>query len=510
MKKVFFLFLLPLHIFSQTQTVGLFQNEASSFEGYTLFSPNHNTYLIDNCWILIHSWTSLYKPGSYVYLLEDGSLLRPCRIQSSIFTGGGSGGRIEKYAWDNTLLWSYNFSDSIYHQHHDIHPMDNGNILVLCWERLTSIEAIDLGRDPNYLIDNELWTSYILEVEPIGFDSINIVWEWHLKDHLIQDFDSTKNNFGIVKDNPQLIDINFFSGLGKKDWMHCNSISYNPVLDEILISSRSMSEIYIIDHSTTTQQASSNIGGNHNKGGDIIFRWGNPEVYNRGLSNDKKFFGQHDASWIPEGFIDGGKIMVFNNGQSRGYSSIDIINPLKDVSGNYLYNNDSIFMPSSLDWTYIDSIPQNFYSSYISGSQRLENGNTLICDGAYGRFFEIDSQKNIVWDYINPVLSNSILSQGDPIPNSQNGTTNSVFRCTRFAYDYSAFNNRNLIPGSPIELNSISFNCQLSNSIISDVLNDKKLIGVFDILGRQIEQNSTGILLYLFSDGSVEKKMRIQ
>ena len=132
MKKVFFLFLLPFHIFSQTQTVGLFHNESSSFEGYTLFSPNQNTYLIDNCGRLIHSWTSLYKPGSSVYLLEDGSLLRPCRIQSSIFTGGGSGGRLEKYAWDNTLLWSYNFSDSTYHQHHDIHPMDNGNILLLC------------------------------------------------------------------------------------------------------------------------------------------------------------------------------------------------------------------------------------------------------------------------------------------------------------------------------------------------------------------------------------------
>ena len=74
--------------------------------------------------------------------------------------------------------------------------------------------------------------------------------------------------------------------------------------------------------------------------------WADMEVYNRGLTNDKKFFGQHDASWIHEGFIDVGKIMVFNNGQSRGYSSIDIINHLKDVSGNYLYNNDSIFMRS--------------------------------------------------------------------------------------------------------------------------------------------------------------------
>ena len=95
--------------------------------------------------------------------------------------------------------------------------------------------------------------------------------------------------------------------------MHCNSISYNPMLDEILISSRSMSEIYIIDHSTSTQQASSHSGGNHNKGGDIVYRWGNPQVYNQGSLIDKKLFGQHDAHWIPNDFPDGGKIMIFNN-----------------------------------------------------------------------------------------------------------------------------------------------------------------------------------------------------
>ena len=74
-KKIllFFIFL-PFIAFSQNQTVGLFQYDIGSFDGYTLFSPDEGTYLIDNCGKLVHSWQSNYKSGLSVYLLEDGSL----------------------------------------------------------------------------------------------------------------------------------------------------------------------------------------------------------------------------------------------------------------------------------------------------------------------------------------------------------------------------------------------------------------------------------------------------
>jgi hypothetical protein len=64
-----------------------------------------------------------------------------------------------------------------------------------------------------------------------------------------------------------------------------------------------------------------------------------------------------------------------------------------------------MFQPLNADWIYTSSPQQNFYSSYISGSQRLANGNTLICDGAHGNFFEFVTQDNIVWRYVNPVLN---------------------------------------------------------------------------------------------------------
>ena len=211
MKNTFILiFFFPFFIFGQNQTVGLFQYDAGSYDGYTLFSPSENTYLIDNCGRLVHSWQSTYPPGLSVYLLEDGSLLRTCRISNSIFSGGGSGGRVEKKDWNNNLLWSYDFSSSAYYQHHDIEPMPNGNILVLCWEYKSLIDVILSGRDPSSLADNELWPSYILEVQPQGNNGINIVWEWHLWDHLVQEFDPSKPNYGIVANHPELLEDDYF------------------------------------------------------------------------------------------------------------------------------------------------------------------------------------------------------------------------------------------------------------------------------------------------------------
>jgi len=241
---------------------------------------------------------ALTPPGLSVYLLEDGSLLRTCRISNSIFSGGGSGGRVEKKDWNNNLLWSYDFSSSAYYQHHDIEPMPNGNILVLCWEYKSLIDVILSGRDPSSLADNELWPSYILEVQPQGNNGINIVWEWHLWDHLVQEFDPSKPNYGIVANHPELLDINFYKGNGKKDWLHCNSIDYNQQLDQIVIGSKTLNEFYIIDHSTTTAEAATHSGGNSGKGGDILYRWGNPESYNNGTATDQKLFGQHNVHWI--------------------------------------------------------------------------------------------------------------------------------------------------------------------------------------------------------------------
>lgn len=119
--------------FGQTRTVGLFKNDTlKTFKGYTLFAPKQNTmtYLINNEGRLIHEWKkSTLPPGQSVYLLENGHLLRTCMTKGKLSSGGGEGGRIEEYDWDDNLVWELDFSTETFMQHHDVKKLPNGNII---------------------------------------------------------------------------------------------------------------------------------------------------------------------------------------------------------------------------------------------------------------------------------------------------------------------------------------------------------------------------------------------
>lgn len=455
---LFALFFIGIHAFAQN-TIGVLSNDTGSYNGYTLFTPlaSNETYLINNCGQLVHQWSSSSFPGNSVYLLENGNLLRSGKITNPDITFGGVGGKIELFDWDGNLLWDYTYSTSEVSQHHDIFPLPNGNVLMLAVTTITEAEAIQAGRDPLKIAQGKLYNEQILELEPIiGTSQANIIWEWNIKDHLIQDIDNTKDNFGIVTDNPQLLDINYLNATtGNANWLHINSINYNESLDQIVMSSRLLSEIYIIDHSTSISEAAMHSGGTYGKGGDFLYRWGNPEAYKHGTSTDRTLFKQHYPHWIPNGLSDAGKLLIFNNGGDRLFSSIDIIDPPVTTPGVYTYNAIDGYLPSNAEWSYTNSVPTNFVSAILSSAQRLPNGNTLICDGDSGYFFEIDINDNIVWEYINPVSSNGPLAQGD-IP-----ILNLTFRAHKYSENYPAFVGRNLIPGDPIELNfDIGF-CEL-------------------------------------------------
>jgi hypothetical protein len=272
----------------------------------------------------------------------------------------------------------------------------------------------------------------------------------------------------VVADHPELINLNFEANTNGQtqgaDWIHLNAIDYNAELDQIVINSRVFNEFWVIDHSTTTMEAAGSTGGNSGKGGDILYRWGNPQAYDRGLSSDQKFFGQHDVQWIAEGYPDEGKILIYNNGAGRpegSYSSVDIIVPPVDSEGNYQIENGLAFGPTDLFWTY-DGFPNDqFFSANISGANRLQNGNTLICVGRDGHIIEIDPDNNIVWDYINPIKSTGPAVQGTMI------TNNSLFRAYRYATDYPAFEGKDMTPGDPLELNPLPSDCQIFGAPVS-------------------------------------------
>ena len=237
------------------------------FNGYTLFTPfssngegERATLLMDNDYNIIHTWVNDFLPASMPYLLPDSSIIYPYMVEFPSMTAGGVGGGVQKILSNGNVVWDYVFADSLYQHHHDIEPLPNGNVLIIVWEKKYMSEAYNMGRiDIDQWVTNEMWSTAILELNP----STGLIdWEWHLWDHLIQDIDPSYGAFfGTISDHPELFDINCGS-VGNNaggpqgangDWMHINAIDYNPVLDQIVISSRLQNEIYIIDHSTTTE-----------------------------------------------------------------------------------------------------------------------------------------------------------------------------------------------------------------------------------------------------------------
>ena len=449
----------------EEQTVGLFVNEASAFEGYTLFAPQQytTTYLIDNDGLLVHSWESAYTPGNAAYLLESGNLLRtgfPGPDANPVFHGGGQGGVVQEIAWDGTVVWEFEYSSTQHMSHHDVEYMPNGHVLMIAWEYKSRAEAIAAGRKPGMISDGQLWPDHIIEVAPQGTSGGTIVWEWHVWDHLVQDFDPSKANYGVVSQNPELIDINYSmgggTGQGKADWNHINSVDYNEELDQIVVSVHELNEIWIIDHSTTTEEAAGHAGGNSGMGGDLLYRWGNPRAYGRGGSADQQFFGQHDAQWIEAGNPGEGNILVYNNGMKRpdgAYSTVEEIVPPVDGSSNYELEFGAAYGPDEPTWIYQASNPFDFYSQNISGAERMPNGNTLICAGAGGTLFEVTPEGETVWEYISPVTEDGPVEQGDPFLSFPYGygPSNAVFKIRRYAPDYPGLEGQILTPGDPVE-----------------------------------------------------------
>ena len=449
------------------RTVGLFYNDPRSFAGYTLMAPkqSHTTYLLNNQGQYVHKWsTSNYAPGQSAYLLANGDLIRACSMSGTpLSTGGGEGGRIEEFNWDGAMLWSLDWSTATYMQHHDFVPMPNGDVLMLVVEKKSYAEVVAAGFRPQLLQGAENTTTYymlpdsVVEVNRSG----SKVWEWHVWDHLVQDYDSSKDNYlgvGGVAAHPELIDPNGPGIQIPVFWNHMNSISYNAALDQVLVSCRGNSEIWIIDHTTTSAEAAGHSGGKNGRGGDLIYRWGMPSQYRVSPTvQPQTLFQQHCGMWIPADYPGAGDILIFNNGIGRtggqtGYTSIDEIIPPVDANDNYTLTS-GVYGPSSATWIYEGKPPTSFFSAEISGAQRLPNGNTLICSGVNGVLFEVTPGGKMVWKYVNPVTTAPLKYNATIPPDSGHAGQylNEVFRVLRYAPDYAGLVGKDLTALGTIE-----------------------------------------------------------
>jgi len=485
---------------------GLIKNTEGATSGYILFEPTSSTftYLMDKEGNVVHEWkTELNSMISY--LQPNGHLIRLERSTvTPTFAAGGMAGTIKEYDWDGNILWKFELANEKELLHHDIEILPNGNILAISYEAISQEKAIAAGRNPNNLTKSGLWADKIIEIKPTKPSGGEIVWEWHTWDHLVQDFDSTKENFGKVEENIRKIDINIPSSYddpeiqteehiaqSKKmggqpanlnvdnqhsELTHANAVSYNPSLDQIVISFKYFNEIYIIDHSTTTEEAKSSVGGNWGHGGDLLYRWGKPQNYRQGDESDHFLDMQHDVKFIPNGYPGDGDLLVFNNnirnpnnnlpalgaafsklkspdvaisiGDFGDYSAVYEFKPPTSEAGKYVIPEIGSIGPKKPSWDYIAPDKYSFYSPFVSGAQRLKNGNTLITTGVSGRMFEVTPEKDIVWEYWNPYNFHYKLPDGSPAQ-PLGPFFYALFRSTHLEADFPAFDGKDLKPISP-------------------------------------------------------------
>lgn len=362
---------------------------AQQWGNYTLYSVGNSTnaYLIDTTSAVFNTWTfpSNARTGYSSYLLPGGDLVRTVSHSGNTFNGGGMTGQFQKYDFAGNLTWDFVYSTSTYCMHHDICPLPNGNVLLIVYESKTPAEATAAGCASAITI----WSEKIVEVQQTGPTTGTIVWEWHLWDHLVQNHDPTKANYQTsILDHPELLDINYSV---QRDWIHMNGIDYNPMLEQIVVSSHNLDQWFVIDHSTTTAEAASHSGGNSGKGGDFLYRYGNPDSY--GAAGSTVLNVTHDSHWIPENCPNAGSIVGFNNrGISNTQSSVDRIVP--PLNG---YNYDITPGQAYLPLTYDERHACNGYSSNMGNSQHLPNGNLLVCVATSGFIYEVDPAGNLLW-----------------------------------------------------------------------------------------------------------------
>lgn len=372
--------------YSITESV-LVHDQQKIFNNLILICPNggKTPYLVDKGGNIVHSWNFDIFLGNDFELLPNGKVLGIFKSTEPVFSFGGYGGIIQIYSQDNTLEWSYEISNASEIAHHDVEMLQNGNVLVLIWEK------IEVSVHNNYAVDFDqpIYTEKLIEINP---DTNEIVWQWRSWDHIIQDRDNTANAYGAIYDNPKKININH-NLEPNGDFMHANGIDVDEDNDLIYMSVNFFDEIWVIDHSTTTAQATGSTGGNYGSGGDLVYRFGNPKAYGDS-SGEQIFHRNHFPNLLEDGVPGEGNILVYSNFGAENLEQ-SIIYELELPATLVLEPNN--VSPPEIVWQFSDGA---LFNEKISGADRLQNGNTIICEGDFG-VWEVTPEKEIVWKYRN-------------------------------------------------------------------------------------------------------------
>ena len=465
---------------------------ARAYDGYTLFTPGlgRHAYLIDMRGRVVHMWQT---PESWWHreirehsrLLEDGSLLR-----AATSGNGETPGVYQLVDWDGNVIWEYQDSREGYSGHHDFRmiwnpKLEQRTLLYTSTRELSHEAALALGLDPALRESYDTRPDGLVEVDMEG----NVLWEWNISDHVVQDRFPDLPTYGVISEHPEKLDPNFGPGV-TGNWIHINGFDYNEELDHVVINNSRFSEFYVIDHGGTfvpgDPERSIELAAGDD--GDFIYRWGNACVYdsgdcpsmtNEGLSTSnghQQVFFSHDIQWISDrevgpqdGGIPGeGNLLIFNNGARQpgpSFSSVIELDPYDGPMSNGIYVPQTTAgyerrsvggamsagvqsVSKQVVWSFNATVPTSFYSMYISGVQRLPNGNTMVCPGAHGHIFEVTPDGDIVWEYINPVGDRT----GDDLgiykimTDAAGPEFNSIYKCHRYGPNYPGLEGKDLTP----------------------------------------------------------------
>jgi hypothetical protein len=366
---------------------------AQQWNGHTLISVYGQTsaLLVDTNGATVHTWTFTSPNGYSSYMVPGGSIYRTVPVPPLVTPSiAGMTGQIQKVDYAGNVLWQYDYNSPQGILHHDFVVLPNGNVVLTAYDVRTGTAIPAAGSTST---ETMLYSERLIELQPVGTNSANIVWEWKMWDHLVQNTNSLVSNYySSIVNHPELFDINY---IPQADFVHMNGVDYNPVLDQIVFSSRYRSEWYVIDHSTSTSQAASHAGGYAGKGGDILYRWGNPTVYQ--AAAPQICFVTHDPHWILEGVPNAGSLVGYNNGGQQSptlLSTIDRVVPPR-TNYNYSITPGSAFTPTIYNSRYVSTA----YNIITGCSEQYPNGNQSICLGTSGVVYEIDPSGNVLWSY---------------------------------------------------------------------------------------------------------------
>jgi hypothetical protein len=334
-----------------------------AFPGFTLFAPQSGggkIYLIDIDGKVVHTWQMPYPPGNYGYLTERGTLFYNGKVIEE------SNRFISRKPWKGGVVleadWNGRVLWEVRHpdHHHDGIRLRNGNVLLICLAPLPQQFASNVKGGTAGTEHDGAIYSDYLVEMTIGG---HVVWEWCTWEHLNPDID----HITAIQER-------------REEWAHGNGVAELPNGD-IVVSFRTISTVIVIDRKT----------------GEIIWKLGAPPLS-----------GQHAPTPLPNG-----NLLIFDNGPHR----LDHPMPFSRVIEVELSTKQIV-------WKYQEKRVSDFFSPRISNAQRLLNGNTLICEGYFGRLFEVTTDGELVWEYVNPYFGED-----------RAGPNNRVFRAYRYSAD---------------------------------------------------------------------------